>query len=85
MNSVAPIASNRVYVKEKYFNCSNFICRERSQWRLESRRSLFFPFLSVLFFVVVVVVSVLRLRLRLRLINQFLEEKNTQEQPKPGA
>ena len=25
------------------------------------------------------------LRLRLRLINQFLEEKNTQEQPKPGA
>ena len=22
---------------------------------------------------------------RLRLINQFLEEKNTQEQPKPGA
>ena len=25
------------------------------------------------------------LRLRLRLINHFLEEKNTQEQPKPGA
>ena len=59
MNSVAPIASNRVYVKEKYFNGSNFICKERSQWRLESRQSLFFPFLSVLFFVVVVVVPVL--------------------------
>ena len=43
MNSVAPIASNRVYVREKYFNCSNFICKERSQWRLESWRSLFFP------------------------------------------
>ena len=43
MNSVAPIASNRVYVKEKYFNGSNFICKERSQWRLESRQSLFFP------------------------------------------
>lgn len=44
MNSVAPIASNRVYVREKYFNCSNFICKERSQWRLESRRSPFFSF-----------------------------------------
>ena len=58
MNSVAPIASNRVYVREKYFNCSNFICEERSQWRLESRRSrffrFFFPFLSALFVVVVV-------------------------------
>ena len=43
MNSVAPIASNRVYVREKCFNCSNFICMERSQWRLESQRSLFFP------------------------------------------
>ena len=42
MNSVAPIASNRVYAREKCFNCSNFICKERSQWRLESRRSLFF-------------------------------------------
>ena len=43
MNSVAPIASNRVYVREKYFNCSTFICKERSQWRLQSRRSTFFP------------------------------------------
>ena len=58
MNSVALIASNRVFVRGKYFNCSNFICKERSQWRLESRRSpffsVFFPFLSALFVVVVV-------------------------------
>ena len=56
MNSVAPIASNRVYVRGKYFNCSNFICKERSQWRLESRRSPFFPFFSVFVCFVVVVV-----------------------------
>ena len=41
LNSVAPIAPNRVYVREICFNCSNFICKERS---------LFFRFCLFCFF-----------------------------------